>query len=150
MNSENVKNEMIAEKPKANKVLTKKDIFVVENPQNYSSIGKMVQSGNTSSPLWPFSKSNRADIQKMYISKPLLRNQLIASDPNSKLYYPEIKFRFQQKPQWSFAKDPKESRISPPFAHYQLIDKSSNVLQSFNTTKPRTAMSRFKSAPKVD
>ena len=149
MNFECGKLETLIGKTRTEKSLTKKDIFVVENPHNFSSIGKMVQSTNPSAPFWAFGKSSRADTQKMYLSKALLRNQLIGCDPNSKLYYPDINFRFQEKPKWSFSKNAKESKARPAFAHYLLNDQSTNQLQSFKTTKPQAPLIRFKSAAKV-
>lgn len=125
------------------------DLHQAELAQVYSSIGKMVQSINPTSPIWGFGQANRGDSRKMYFSKRLIKNQLLDKDPNSKVYYPQIDFRFQSRPKWSFGHADRGGDPRPAFAHYELADKSTNPLQAFKRLSREEPTIRFKSAQRV-
>lgn len=128
---------------------TANELYRIENPQCYSSIGKMVQSINPTYPMWRFAKASRNDTKKMYISKQLIKNQLIEKDPNTPMYHPKIDVRFQQKPQWSFGKDERMRPLKGKYLHDDLADKTTQPIEAFKKTIRQTPLVRFKSAPKV-
>lgn len=125
------------------------DLFVAENDHRHSSIGKMVQSINLTAPIWGFGTAKRDDVHKMYLSKPLLKRQLIPRDPNTPLYHPSIEVRFPTKPKWGMGHAARTAVSRPPYPHYELADKLSNPLKSFKKLARAEPMVRFKSADRV-
>jgi hypothetical protein len=125
------------------------DLFVAENDHRHSSIGKMVQSINLTAPIWGFGTAKREDVHKMYLSKPLLKRQLIPRDPNTPLYYPTIDVRFPTKPKWGIANASRSSVSRPAYPHYELADQLSNPLKAFKKLTRAEPMVRFKSADRV-
>ena len=135
--------------PAAHIPLIKYDVYRVENPKTYSSIGRIAESTKQSAPEWRFGKSNRNDSQRMYFSKTLIKKQLINKGIDPPLYYPQIDSRFNSKPKWSFSKDRRESENKAPYDFYTLRDTKTNITESFQKVTRNHGMVRFGSAPKV-
>ena len=131
-------------------VFRKDDMFKAESQNGVTSIGKMIQSINLNAPQWQFGKSNRTDTQKMYISKPLLKNQLIDQDPNRKQYYPLNELKYKKDPLWSFSKDSRFIDQKAKYSHFMLNDKNTDPIKAFKDLHENRRIVRFKSAPKVN
>lgn len=125
------------------------DLLEAENDHRHSSIGKMVQSINQSSPMWVFGSAQREDSNKLYLSKRLLKGQLIQRDPNTPLYHPSIDVRYQTQPQWGMGQSGRSAVTKAAYPHHELVDKHSDPLQAFKVLARTTQTTRFKSADRV-
>ena len=123
--------------------MTKNDVYRVENPQTYSSIGKIAESTKKSAPEWKFGKAGRNDSQRMYFSKVLIKNQLINKGIDPPLYHPHIDNKFIAKPKWSFSKGNRESENKPPYDFYTFRDTKTNVTESFQKVIRNCGAVRF-------
>lgn len=125
------------------------DILEAENDHRHSSIGRMVQSINQSAPMWVFGSANREDSNKLFLSKRLLKGQVIQRDPNTPLYHPSIDVRFQTQPKWGMSQGGRSAVTKPVYPHYELVDRYSNPLDAFKALSRTTQTTRFKSADRV-
>lgn len=127
-----------------------KDIAVLENPQVYSSLGKMANSTKRTEPMHGFGTSTRNNMDKIFTSKQLLKTQFLGKTGPGPIYNPTIDSCKDKAPEWSFGTDIRNSlNIKEKYDHYRILDKFSDPNAADLKRRPNPKACKFRAGNRV-
>jgi len=124
--------------PKMKKNYTYDDLMKFQDPNMYSSIGKMKISGKDTAPSFSFGTATRAKQQKIFQSKELSKTQFLgktSQGPNYEVRGSD-KYYYRDPPKWSFSQDVRNTlNTGAKYAYYHRPDSDFDPITADNSRK---------------
>ena len=120
-----------------------KDIAMIENPQTYSTFGKMVDSNKRTAPSFGFGTSTRKTREKVFTSKKLSKTQFLGKKGPGPIYNP-VYVPKKNDPAYSFGNDVRGRDYQAKYDHYRIVDKYSDVVKADLYRKPSEPSYKFR------
>lgn len=127
-----------------------KDFIILENPQVYSSIGKMVDSKKKTEPMFGFGTSDRQKMEKVFATKQLSKTQFLGKIGPGPVYDPKFDTCVSKPPEWTFGTDIRNAlNIKEKYDHYRIIDKYSDTNTADLKRRPECKGVKFRVGNRV-
>lgn len=129
---------------------TVKDVVILENPQIYSSLGRMINSNKRTEPAYGFGTSNRQKTEKVFATKQLSKAQFLGKTGPGPVYTPAFEKCKPAAPQYSFGNDARNTLdIKAKYDHYGIVDKYSDVNTADMKRRVESTGTKFRSTRRV-
>lgn len=125
-----------------------KDMAIIENPQTYSTFGKIADSQKTTAPSFGFGTSTRKTREKVFTSKKLSKTQFIGKEGPGPIYTPHF-IPKKNDPAYSFGNDVRGRDYQPKYDHYRIADKYSDVVKADLYRKKSQPSYKFRAGRRV-
>lgn len=129
---------------------TATDTLIIENPQTYSSIGKMIDSKKKTEPIYGFGTSDRKKADKVFTTKQLSKIQFLGKTGPGPVYSPNIEVCKKKMPEYSFGTDIRNAlNIKEKYDHYRIVDKYSDPNAADLKRRPESKGVKFRVGNRV-
>ena len=129
--------------------LSARDVIKIEKPKIYSTIGKTIESGKPSAPMYSFGRAERKDTEKVFCSKALVKTQFICKESPGPAYNPSFAPMVKSLPKYSFGTQKRAKSAAPTYEYFNHEDTDFDPNYAKLKVKKTTPVIKFKSNPRV-